>query len=249
MKPLKRREVALINISMVAIIIYILYLCYTYFSWIGLIVATALLALIYLWISYTVYLLPIGKRRFKKPLGTSPRIYDFLANLFMGHDIDAIYQFVDWCQIRPSAKVLDIASGTGYAAINIASIDSNVQVAGLDLSKSMLKRAKLETERRSLSNVFLSLGDAEQLPYKNETFDVTLSIFCMNLVPDREKAIAEMERVTKKGGRVGIQIPNPMFPHMRRPGWYAEKMAAIGLENVKIYRNALFCSFIMGYKT
>jgi demethylmenaquinone methyltransferase/2-methoxy-6-polyprenyl-1,4-benzoquinol methylase len=102
-------------------------------------------------------------------------------------------------------RVLDLATGTGDLAIDIARRHPDAQVIGLDPSREMLAVAEQKIAKRQLaSRVTLVHGDAQSLPYGDAELDATTIAFGIRNVPDRPKALREMARVVKPGGRVAI---------------------------------------------
>ncbi|UCD84647.1 MAG: methyltransferase domain-containing protein [Deltaproteobacteria bacterium] len=245
MGPLPRKLAYALNLLLVVVPIYGLILAYAHFGWPGLIAGVIVQAIFWGLVMYLSFLLPIGRQRYKKVTTLRPKIYEVLANLFAGHDLEGIRTIIDECRIKPGERILDIASGTGYAAIGIMSLVPDINVVALDLSRNMLLKAREKAEGKS---IYLNLGDAEQLPYKDGSFEVVLSIFHLNLTPNRQKAIVEMVRVARSGGRVAIQVPRPFSPYMRRADWYAEKLAELGLIRIKISSNSFLCSLITAQK-
>jgi demethylmenaquinone methyltransferase/2-methoxy-6-polyprenyl-1,4-benzoquinol methylase len=78
-------------------------------------------------------------------------------------------------------------------------------VVGLDPSEKMLAIARVKVEKAGLlGRIELVTGDAENLPFPDRTFDGLCMAFGIRNVPDRERALREMARVTKPGGRVAI---------------------------------------------
>lgn len=114
---------------------------------------------------------------------------------------------------KPGAFVLDLCTGTGDVALSLARRGAE-QVIGVDLSDQMLKlsRAKLKKKRLE-SRVFLLKADALNLPFKDEVFDVVTLGFGLRNLLERERAVSEMVRVLKRGGRV--LVLEFSFPKMR----------------------------------
>jgi ubiquinone/menaquinone biosynthesis C-methylase UbiE len=99
--------------------------------------------------------------------------------------------------IGPGERVLDVACGTGNAAIRAA--EAGGRVVGLDATPELLERA------RALSgDVDWVEGDAEALPFADDEFDVVLSTFGCMFAPRHEAAAGEIARVLRPGGRFGI---------------------------------------------
>jgi len=82
-----------------------------------------------------------------------------------------VVQLVTNCQPK---RVLDIATGTGDLAINIAKNTSAEKIIGLDISEGMLKIGKQKVAKEKLQNVELILGDSEKIPFSDSSFDALL---------------------------------------------------------------------------
>ena len=103
------------------------------------------------------------------------------------------------------ARVLDLATGTADLAIRTAVTHPDSTVVGLDPSAGMLEvgRAKIAREKLD-ARVSLVVGDAEALPFEDASFDVATSVFGAMFAPDQEQTAAELLRVVKPGGRIGM---------------------------------------------
>lgn len=99
--------------------------------------------------------------------------------------------------VRPGARVLDACCGTGDLAL--AAHAEGGDVVGLDFAERMLVRA-----RRKSAQVEWVRGDVLALPFTEGTFDATTIGFGLRNVEDRPKALRELRRVLKPGGRVAI---------------------------------------------
>lgn len=96
--------------------------------------------------------------------------------------------------------VLEVGCGTGLVLLRIREFARRAR--GVDLSPGMLEKAKL----RGLD---VTLGSATELPFESNSFDVTCSFKVLAHVPEIEKALAEMARVTRPGGMVLAEFYNP----------------------------------------
>lgn len=104
-----------------------------------------------------------------------------------------------------SARVLDLATGTADLAIMIASRVEGSTVVGLDPSGAMLAVGERKLQKKGLSErVSLVQGDAEALPFPDRSFDGVSIAFGIRNVPDRGRALREMARVTRLGGRIAV---------------------------------------------
>jgi len=107
--------------------------------------------------------------------------------------------------LAPGHRVLDLATGTADLAIQVAQTEPSVSVVGLDPSSKMLEVGRVKVTRAELeARVELVQGDAQALPFETHSFDSVCIAFGIRNVPDRGKALREMARVTRPGGRIAI---------------------------------------------
>lgn len=132
--------------------------------------------------------------------------YDFV-NRVISFGIDRRWRraAVRALDLRPGARVLDLATGTGDVAIEIAERHPDVHVVGLDPSERMLEIGRNKIQKKGLQDrIELLVGDAQALPFEAGSFDGVTIAFGIRNVPDRPRALAEMARVTRQGGKVVI---------------------------------------------
>ena len=134
------------------------------------------------------------------------RRYDLLNRVIsLGVDQSWRRQTVAALNLRPGARVLDLATGTADLAILVAGTEPGATVVGLDPSSGMLEVGREKIERGGLGGrVELVSGDAESLPFEDRSFDGICMAFGIRNVPDRDRALREMARVTKPSGRIAI---------------------------------------------
>ncbi|UCH30885.1 MAG: bifunctional demethylmenaquinone methyltransferase/2-methoxy-6-polyprenyl-1,4-benzoquinol methylase UbiE [Myxococcales bacterium] len=132
--------------------------------------------------------------------------YDLLNRLMsMGIDQSWRRKTVAAMELPTDALVLDLATGTADLALMIARLHPDAKVVGSDPSARMLEVGNEKVERSGLGGrVALEVGDAQELPYDDDTFDGCCIAFGIRNVPDRSAALREMARVTRPTGRVAI---------------------------------------------
>lgn len=103
--------------------------------------------------------------------------------------------------LRPGAKVLDVAAGNGNATLAFAR--RWCEVTSTDYVESLLDAGRARAAAENLP-VQHQLADAEDLPFEDGTFDATVSTFGVMFTPNQERAAGELIRVTRSGGRIGL---------------------------------------------
>ena len=104
--------------------------------------------------------------------------------------------------VQSGEDVLDIACGNGNTAITAGRIGANV--TGIDITTELLDLAAEEAKIAQVDGITWRAGDAQNLPFEDESFDVVLSTFGHMFAPQPDLVAKEMIRVTKKGGRIGF---------------------------------------------
>jgi ubiquinone/menaquinone biosynthesis C-methylase UbiE len=110
----------------------------------------------------------------------------------------------DLCEavdVRSGQKVLDVAAGNGNASL--AAARRWCEVVATDYVPALLERARERAAAERLDIEFRE-ADAEALPFADASFDVIVSTFGVMFTPDQERAAAEMVRVCKHGGKIGL---------------------------------------------
>ncbi len=103
--------------------------------------------------------------------------------------------------LRAGQKVLDVATGSGNAALSAAR--RFCEVTGVDYVPALLERGRELATAERLEVTFVE-GDAEDIPFPDASFDVVLSILGSMFAPDQEKAARELLRVCRPGGKIGM---------------------------------------------
>lgn len=132
--------------------------------------------------------------------------YDFMNRVIsLGIDQSWRKKTARALALSAGARVLDLATGTADLAIQVARACPSATVLGLDPSPRMLEIGRAKLQRAGLSErVELGPGDAQNLDLSDRSFDGVCIAFGIRNVPDRRRALSEMARVTKVGGRVAI---------------------------------------------
>ena len=123
---------------------------------------------------------------------------------------------VEAAQPQPGMQVLDVASGTGEPAISLADrVGPQGHVTGVDTASTALATAEQRAAKRGLKNVTFLTADVHHLPFPEASFDLVTSRFGLMFFADLPRALSEMRRVLKPGGRVAFvtwgQFEQPYF--------------------------------------
>ena len=144
------------------------------------------------------------RNRFAQRLFTPlPGRYDRLAEvLSMGQNGRWRRAMVDRIAAAPSDRVLDVASGTAGVALQLAT-RTRAEVVGIDLTMEMLAQGQRNVEASGLSDrIRLVCGRAEQLPFRDGTFDALTFTYLLRYVDDPMETLRELARVVRPGATV-----------------------------------------------
>ena len=135
--------------------------------------------------------------------GSGPEAYErYMVPI---HCMALTEDLIDRVRLRPGEHVLDVACGTGivsrYAALRVGTFG---QVTGVELNTAMIEVARHAATY--FDQVEFLQGSALELPVPDAHFDVVLCQQAIMFFPDRERAVQEMYRVLKPGGRVGLNV-------------------------------------------
>ena len=144
--------------------------------------------------------------------GISQR-YDFLNSLLSMRRDRYWRRFA--AEKLPSGLILDVCSGTGAVAIEVS---KRSHAVASDFCVEMLKLCDMKIKKSSITNIYCIQNDAENLSFKDNSFDGVIVAFGIRNVADIKKALSEMHRVVRKGGRVVVlefsQPQNSFFRSM-----------------------------------
>jgi SAM-dependent methyltransferase len=123
-------------------------------------------------------------------------------------------------RLAPGERVLDLGSGAGTDSLIAAQMVGELgRVTGVDMTPEMLEKARAAAAEMGATNVEFVEGEAEQLPFGDDSFDVVISNGVIDLIPDKDAVFAELHRVLAPGGRLQIAdvtIQNPVSEEGRR---------------------------------
>jgi len=119
--------------------------------------------------------------------------------------------------IASGDRILEVGVGTG---INASLYPSHCHVTGIDLSTSMLDKARERVARQGLRNIRLLEMDAAALTFADNSFDIVYAPYLVSVVPDPVHVVKEMRRVCRPGGRIIIlnhfRSANPVLSRIER---------------------------------
>lgn len=118
-----------------------------------------------------------------------------------------------WIGIRPGMRILDVGCGTGAFGFYLANTVQGCEFTGLDCDRVFIERASELAAGRTGNTFSFVLGDALELPFQSDTFDVVVSHTFLTNIHDPALALKEMMRVGKSGGRIA-SITAESFQHI-----------------------------------
>jgi len=111
-------------------------------------------------------------------------------------------RFLAFVDLAGAARVLDVGSGTGSLARAIVGSSPLVEVVGIDPSPAFVDYARARISQRA----HFEVGDAQQLPFDDSSFDACYALLVLNFIPDQRAALAEMCRVVRPGGTIAAAV-------------------------------------------
>jgi len=129
--------------------------------------------------------------------------YDFL-NHFFSFGIDYYWRdrLLKAINLKETYTVLDIATGTGDVAFKLAS--NCRKVTGIDIAENMISLAEKKKNKKRFTNIDFLVGDAENLPFEDNMFDVITIAYGYRNISNQKKALSEFNRVLKSNGTLFI---------------------------------------------
>jgi len=116
-------------------------------------------------------------------------------------------QLAEAADVRAGHRVLDVAAGSGTATL--AAARRFATVTSTDYVPALLERGRRRAQAEGFANVAFEIADVEALPYPDASFDIVLSTFGAMFAPDHQRTAAELTRVCRCGGRIGLASWTP----------------------------------------
>jgi SAM-dependent methyltransferase len=215
-----------------------------------------------------------GTQDHAPPLEAWDAIADGYDRYVAPQEVDLASEALRLVGLEPGQHFLDVAAGTGGLSLPAARLGA--QVLATDWSPAMIERFEARVREEGLSNAAGRVMDCHALELRDDRFDVTGSQFGVMLVPDQPRALREMVRVTKPGGRVlviaygspaeleflqffsgALKVVNPEFPglpddppplefQVADPDVLQRRLTQAGLKDVRVERTAERPAFASG---
>ena len=146
-------------------------------------------------------------RKYQRMYDRIAPLYDFAEKAYkriVKRDIRAF--LAAELELRPHMRILEVSIGTGA---NLRLLPADAELHGLDLSMGML-RACRRNLRRTHREAALYQGEAERLPFRDNSFDLVFHVGGINFFSDRRRALAEMFRVARQGSKIIVSDETEM---------------------------------------
>jgi ubiquinone/menaquinone biosynthesis C-methylase UbiE len=144
----------------------------------------------------------------------------------------------------PGTRLLDAGCGSGWLSRLIAARMPDCEVVGVDINPDYVAYATTKAEAEGLANLSYRTASLTDLPFEEDHFDTVFSLMVMMFLPDRARALAELARVTRPGGRViaaqqatTVHLSHPIDPGLDRhiktflalamPDWQFERLPGL----------------------
>jgi ubiquinone/menaquinone biosynthesis C-methylase UbiE len=166
------------------------------------------------------------------------KLYDFEINRFSGKAYNEMYRFMA-DSLSPDMDVLEVATGTGLIAVNIAAYVRHVEAT--DFSSKMIETAR---KKKAPANIKLSVEDAAALSFEDGSFDAAIISNALHIMPDPVKALANISRVLKPKGL--LIAPSYSHGHISNSTWNlnAKFLKLIGFETFSKWTPDEYVAFI-----
>ena len=160
----------------------------------------------------TAGLLAYVTRQRKDP--SACRTYGLRFSLVLPYPFVTRSRLHEILSARPSERMLEVGPGTGYYSLHAARwLGPGCTLEVLDIQQEMLDHTMRRAHALGISNIVPRQGDAQALTYSDGHFDAAYLVATLGEVPDKERALRELRRVLKPGGRLVVGESQPDPPH------------------------------------
>ncbi len=151
----------------------------------------------------------------KRPPEDVPAIYTRLAPVYeiwaRLTESRARRRVLELAAPGPAEEVLEVATGTGAQLVELARRNRRGRTVGVEISTGMLAKTRRRLADRGLSKVETAEADARELPFADESFDLIVNSYMLDLLPRAEipRVLAEFRRLLRPGGRLAMSNMTP----------------------------------------
>lgn len=124
-------------------------------------------------------------------------------------DFDHLSKIIGSLNIKTGSKILDLGTGTGYIAFEIAKRNEIAQVTGLDIVEKTLLNNKKKANNEGILNVNFTAYDGKTFPFDDNSFDIIVTRYALHHFPDISRTFGEISRVLKPSSQFFISDPTP----------------------------------------
>lgn len=127
---------------------------------------------------------------------------------------------LELAEVRDGEEILEVATGTGAQLVELARRNPSGRTRGIELAPGMVRKTLRRLEDEGLAGVEVQQGSALELPFEDESFDLLVNGYMLDLLPhdDIVSALTEFRRVLRPGGRVVLS--NMTLPERRRDSFW-----------------------------
>lgn len=116
---------------------------------------------------------------------------------------------INFLQVKPGMRILDLGTGTGYLAFPFAERYKQTEIVGLDIVKNTLEKNRGKAELKGLSNLDFVDYEGMNFPFEDNSFDMVITRYALHHFPDIKNTFREINRVLKKDGVFFVSDPAP----------------------------------------
>ena len=154
-------------------------------------------------------------RKFDKDFFDGDRRYGYGGYKYDGRWIPVVKDFIDYFKLNENSSILDIGAGKGFMVKDFKDALPNARVLGIDISKYSVDNSMPEIKE------FMSVGNANNLEYEDNSFDLVISINTIHNLPldECKHSLKEISRVSKKDSFIIVDSWNNAEEEMRMKSW------------------------------